>query len=461
MCAAWSALVQADGTTFHNRGDCNRYLSAGGTPVSSVGTTTVVAIDPADPVVLSPVTLTAMVSPSSATGTVTFTATLDDSTVPLPDCDAAVVVSGIATCTFTPGLHGDLSVTAAYSGATFFGASTGTDSVEVAGISTTLVATSPESVQALSTVRLGATVTPAPSDGTVTFAATLDATAYDLPAACTDVALADGSAACEVTPTRSGAFAVTATYSGSSVHLGSSDTTATTIDKIPVTVSVVDNATPEHDVVFGDTIVFTATVAGGAGTPQGTIHWDTDWIGYHSSTLTDPVTGVHVSDVCADTPLVDGVATCEVTPSDYWQDESWYPFRDPVTATATFVPSDPDAYTGGTGEGATTDIIWHDFVPGVRSPWVTFSETSPGYYKLGVDVTNNTGGDITVLWCPVGDTSVCPPGGLSKLVAVPWGVFNVFIGGVCPVGVDYLNSFQCTARMATIVLNNQTQRSPA
>jgi hypothetical protein len=37
----------------------------------------------------------------------------------------------------------------------------------------------------------------------------------------------------------------------------------------------------------------------------------------------------------------------------------------------------------------------------------------------------------------------------------------VFIGGVCPVGVDYLNSFQCTARMATIVLNNQTQRSPA
>jgi len=73
----------------------------------------------------SPVTITATVSPSPDAGTVSFT--LSSPKVSLPStCSSVTVVSGMASCTFTPSAAGTYSFSASYSGDALYQASSAT-----------------------------------------------------------------------------------------------------------------------------------------------------------------------------------------------------------------------------------------------------------------------------------------------------------------------------------------------
>ena len=249
---------------------------------SKVSTTTLVSSSPNPSQLGQTVTFTATVAPvnstaSSPTGTVTFTegATTLASSVTLNGSDQAT----FTTSSLAVGSH---TITAAYSGDSTFGASTGSDSA------------SPQVVSAASksaTSDVTSSVNPSVHGQTVTFSVTVSAVAPATGTPTGTVTFSDqsgslgtgtlngsGVATFSTSTLSTSKHTVTASYSGDSTFSGSNDSASATplvqtVNQASTTTTVASATDPS---VFGQMVTFTATIAPvppGAGTPTGTVNF--------------------------------------------------------------------------------------------------------------------------------------------------------------------------------------------
>jgi hypothetical protein len=197
-------------------GDGN-YTKSSGSANETVGltsTTTSLNASPNPVAYGQPVTLTATVAPSAATGTVTFS----DGTVQLGQ---PALSGGKATLTLSSLTAGSHSLTATYSSDTSYSASSSSppfsETVNQAATTTGVQASSMSLTQG-QTVTLTATVTPSAATGTVTFR---DGTVQ----LGQPTTVSGGKAAFTTSALAAGSHSLTASYGGDGNYLGSSSGT--------------------------------------------------------------------------------------------------------------------------------------------------------------------------------------------------------------------------------------------
>ena len=258
-------------------GDSNNTAATSSAVAQSVNKTTssvTVAPSPNPSVLGQPVTITAKITPASATGSVQF---LDGSnalgTVPLSGGTAALTTSTLAL-----GTH---SITAAYSGDGGNTASTSAAVSQTVNKVPTSVAVSPKpNPSALGqSVSMVATVTPGSATGTMNF--------LDGATSLGSETVSSGSATFATSSLAAGTHAITASYSGdsnnaastsapvtqtvakqaSSVTLASSAATSNPQQSVTFTATVTPNtATGSVQFLDGSSVIGTATLAAGVAT---------------------------------------------------------------------------------------------------------------------------------------------------------------------------------------------------
>ena len=193
-------------------------------PTGSTVTTTTVAASPTSVVEGASVTLTATVSPSTATGTVTFyngTAKLG----------TGALSSGTATYSATFSTSGSQSITASYGGDTNDAASTSSAVVVNVALPTLQstdisLTSSNNSPSTGANITLTATVTPSGATGNVNFDDTTTTPAVLLGTS----ALNSGIATLQTSFTTTGTHTITATYVGSTTYSTSTTPTPLSIN---------------------------------------------------------------------------------------------------------------------------------------------------------------------------------------------------------------------------------------
>ena len=338
-----------------------------------------------------------------------------------------------------------------------------------------------------------ATVEPAPNSGTVDFSATLNDAMVTLPAECGAVPISGASVTCTFTPDSQGAYTFKAKYSGSAIHKKSNGQAVVTVlvptVPVPTTTVVTDNATTipggPAPVKFGETIVFTAAVNSAAGAPNGTVRWT---LSHQGSSYADSGSGI-IGACQGDIPVVNGVATCSVTPG-YWYDSGNgmdMPFFWAIDATATFTPAAGSLFLGSTGSDSTNKItLGEKFLPWCGSPGYICPEPyvvveyGPGDYVLAelvdrdtneIDAEDSLGRPIDFYWCvgllPCPDITTTPTywyeaGAYS-------GIHTVSLVAACPQGVtsiydnpggsyeNWHGSFECNYWSVSVILKNEHQ----
>lgn len=163
------------------------------------------------------ITLTATISPTGATGTITFY----DGTTSLGTATLASGSASLATSALAVGTH---SITASYGGSTSYTASTSsavTVTVTAASLTatTTTLSSSATSATFGTAVTLTAAVSPSAATGSVTF--------YDGTTSLGAVTLSSGSAALATSSLAVGSHSITATYAGSSTYATSTSSAVT------------------------------------------------------------------------------------------------------------------------------------------------------------------------------------------------------------------------------------------
>jgi hypothetical protein len=214
--------------------------------VSQASSTTALSANPPSPLTYGQaVTLSASVTPASATGTVQFL----DGTTPL----GTVTISGSASLS-VPGLAvGAHSITAAYGGDVNDTASTSAVlaiSVNKLASSATL-ASSLNPATSVQGVTFTATVSPAAATGTVQF--------LDGSAALGTVTLSNGSAALALTGMAAGVHAITAVYSGDAND--SASTSAVLSETITPAVSSLALTASQNPSTLGQGVALSATIS--------------------------------------------------------------------------------------------------------------------------------------------------------------------------------------------------------
>lgn len=218
-------------------GDADHAASddTGSVSVGLIPTSTTVTNDPLGPTVGETVTLTATVVPATATGTVQFV--LDGELLGSP----VTLVDGKATSPASPALGLGLHVPMAfYDGdATHSISNAGSDqSFQVTSKSTSfsVLASTPSPQVRLGTVAYTATLSPAPTGGTVQF--TLDGAPIGDP-----VAVVNGSATTPTSPVTAaaGSHTLGATYSGDATYGAVADSTTVQVDKAVPTIVMSEN----------------------------------------------------------------------------------------------------------------------------------------------------------------------------------------------------------------------------
>ena len=266
-------LATFNGDSNYSSSTGNLSVSVGLAPPSSVTVTS----SQTTSVVNQPVTFTVAVTGGTTvklTGTVTVTA---DSTNTLGQCTLGgwSSTTGIASCSI-PAVSslgvGSHPITAAYSGDSNYGSSTGSmSSNQVVNKATTSLALS--STSSVSTVNqavtFSATVTPqfagttVPS-GTVTFTAT--PSGGSATAICSTTTLpSSGVATCNDASLAAGAYTITATYSGDTSFSTSNNMFGQTVNQAATVVSLSSSGSPS---TVSQSVTFTATITGN---PSGSI----------------------------------------------------------------------------------------------------------------------------------------------------------------------------------------------
>ena len=217
------------------------------------------------------VTLTANVT-ATAPASGTRTGTVDFQVgVNIAGCSAQVVpASGKATCVTNTLTVGANTITAAYSGDANFAATTSlpfTQSVNQGATNTKVVSSLNPSSTGV-TVTFTATVTAvAPASGTRTGTVAFEDGGIALAGCAAQVLGAAGTATCVTKALAAGPHTITAVYSGDGNFTTSTSPALTQTVLSTTTTTVVSSANPS---VFGQSIQYTATVAGGP-TVTGTI----------------------------------------------------------------------------------------------------------------------------------------------------------------------------------------------
>ena len=197
------------------------------------------------------VTLTATVTPSAATGTVTF----KDGTTTLGTGTLSGGKTTYSTSALAAGSH---SITAAYGGDSNYNSSTSstlTQTVNKANTTTTVASSANPSTFGAS-VTFTATVTPSAAAGTVTF--------KDGSTTLGTGTLSSGKATYSVSTLAVGSHSITAAYGGSSNYNSSTSSVFTqTVNKAGTTTTVASSANPS---TFGSSLTFTATITPSAAT---------------------------------------------------------------------------------------------------------------------------------------------------------------------------------------------------
>jgi hypothetical protein len=226
---------------------------------SLASTTTTMASSMPTSQYLQPVTFTATVSPSAATGTVQFF----DGAASLGTAALSGGNASLITATLTPGPH---SITATYSGDTSYATSTSpslTQTVLGGTSATTTALTSSLNPSAYGQqVTFTATVSPSGATGTVTF--------MDGGSALGTAALnASGVATLSVSSLAVGSHSITAVYSGDGDHDGStSPALSQSVGTASTTTTLTSSPNPSRS---GRTVTFTATVS--SATATGTVQF--------------------------------------------------------------------------------------------------------------------------------------------------------------------------------------------
>jgi DNA-binding beta-propeller fold protein YncE len=216
------------------------------------------------------VTFTAIVTGPS--GTPTGSVDFRDGGGSIAGCSAVVLTNGSAACTTTALSVGNHTITATYSGNTAYTAATSgtvTQTVNVAVTTPSVALTSslnPSATGQSVTFRAAVSGSSGTATGTVTF---LDGgTAI---AGCSGVALSSGAATCVTASLSAGSHSIAARYSGSSSYNAATSATlvqAVNGTKVTPSISLVSSQNPAP---LGQTVVFTATLAGSAGEVTGTV----------------------------------------------------------------------------------------------------------------------------------------------------------------------------------------------
>ena len=218
--------------------------------VSKASTSTALSSSPNPSISGSAVSLTATVTPSSATGSVQF---FNGSTL----LGAASLTGGVAQLSTASLPVGTDSLTAVYSGdSNYTGSSSGVVQQTVE-ISTTISLTnSPSTITFGANVTLTATVSPSGATGTVQF--------FDGGNLIGTASLSSGQARLTTSSLPAGANSLTAVYSGDATHSASTSSARTeTVNKANSNTSL--SASPNSSTP-GETVTFTATVTPSAAT---------------------------------------------------------------------------------------------------------------------------------------------------------------------------------------------------
>jgi hypothetical protein len=191
------------------------------------------------------VTFTATVSPSTATGTVTFF----DGTAVL---GSGTLSSSKATCSTSSLAIGSHSITATYNGDTTYGGSSATRTQTVKTNTATTLTSSINPSAAGQPVTFTATVLPSTATGTVSF---LDGTRNASGA----VTLSNGKAIFSTSSLGAGGVhSMTAVYSGDNIYSGSTSAVLTQIIILNTTTTLTSSLSPS---ILGQPVTFTATVS--------------------------------------------------------------------------------------------------------------------------------------------------------------------------------------------------------
>ena len=217
-----------------------------GIALAKTNTTTMLASSANPSTYASSVTFTATVSPSAATGTVTFK---DGSTT----LGTGTLSSGKATYTTSTLAAGSHSITASYGGNTTYNGSTSsalTQTVNKANSTTTLSSSANPSTYG-SSVKFTATVSPSSCTGTVTF--------KDGSTTLGTGSLSSGKATYSTSTLTAGSHSITGSYAGdSNCNSSTSSALTQTVNKANTTTTLSSSSNPS---AFGSTVTFTATVS--------------------------------------------------------------------------------------------------------------------------------------------------------------------------------------------------------
>lgn len=235
-------------------GDTNYNTSTSSALTQTVNkaNTTVTLASSANPsTYASSVTFTATISPSAATGTVTF----KDGTTTLGTGTLSSGKATFSTSTLTAGSH---SITASYGGSTNYNTSTSstlTQTVNKANTTLTLASSANPSTYG-SSVTFTATISPSAASGTVTF--------LDGSTTLGTGTVSSGKATLAISSLIAGSHSITVSYGGSTNYNTSTSSTLTqTVNKKNTTVTVVSSLNPS---ALGSSVTFTATVSPSAAT---------------------------------------------------------------------------------------------------------------------------------------------------------------------------------------------------
>ena len=220
---------------------------------STTATTTTLAASTSTPVVGASVTLTATVSPTAATGTVTFY----DGTASLGTATLSSGTGTLSTSFSTTGTH---SITATYEGSTTYATST-SSTVTLTCTSSSLTSTTTTLAASTTTptisqdVTLTATVASSEATGTVAF--------YEGSTSLGNSTLSSGTASLTTSFSTAGTYSLTAVYSGDSTYATSTSSvvnvTVTSSSSLTSTATTLASST--YSTTSETAFTLTATVA--------------------------------------------------------------------------------------------------------------------------------------------------------------------------------------------------------
>jgi cellulase/cellobiase CelA1 len=280
------AAVYAGSSTYAT--STSSAVSISVTSSSPTATTTALSSSTTSTTTGTSVTLTAAVSPSAATGAVTFY----DGTTSL---GTGTLSSGVATLSTSFSTAGTHSITAVYAGSSTYATSTSSAlSISVMSSSptatTTALSSSSTSTTTGTSVTLTAAVSPSAATGTVTF--------YDGSTLLGTGTLSSGKATLSTSFSTAGTHSITAVYAGSSTYATStSSAVSITVSSLTSTTTTLSSSTTAPKA--GASFTLTATVSPSAATGTVTFYNGTTLLG--TGTLSSGVATLSTSIATAGT----------------------------------------------------------------------------------------------------------------------------------------------------------------